>query len=157
MAFDYAAHKPLLCDSTGRRLTTGLFEELAVPSSATKPVFKLAEWHLRYVEIADPTDYKAAMELIGDWDHWCALVANPVFKSHLEEWRKEVVVKLKSEAITELRKRAKTENGTAAAKYLAEMGNEKKKTVPRASGRDKAAEESRISADAARIGLKAVK
>lgn len=157
MTFDYAAHKPLLCDSLGRRLTTGLFEELADPSTATKPVFKLAEWRKRYVELADPTDYKAAMELIGDWDHWCALVANPVFKAILEDWRKEVVVKLKSEALIELRKRAKTENGTAAAKYLAEMGDEKKKTVSRTTRNNKAVEEDRVAADAARIGLKAVK
>lgn len=153
--FDYAAHKPLLCDSLGRRLTTGLFEELADPATATKPVFKLAEWRKRYVEIADPTDYKAAMELIGDWEHWTILVSNPVFKSHLEEWRKEVVVKLKSEAITELRKRAKTENGTAAAKYLADRGYEPKSA--KGTAKPKKQEEDRLSSDAARIGLKAVK
>src|SRR5690349_13466613 len=120
--FDYEAHRAQLIDSTGRKLTVGLFEELADPKSAIKPVFKLADWRKTYVDIADPTDYQAAMLLIGSWEHWQALVQNPSFFAHLEVWRREVEVKVRSEAIINLVKQSATPKGTPAAKWLAEAG-----------------------------------
>jgi hypothetical protein len=127
---DYAAIKHLLVDSTGRKLTSGLFFELADPASGIPPQFKLSEWRTEYVRIADPTDYKAAMALIGSWEHWEALVANPRFREHLEQWRKEVDVKLRSEAIAALRAQSKSATGVAAARWLAEQGG-----VPKNKGR----------------------
>lgn len=121
--FDYAKYKPLLVDSTGRRLTSGLFEELADPASSIKPIFKLAEWRKVYVEIADPTDYKAALHLLGDWEHWQWLLErSAAFAADVQSWREEVHVKLASEGVEELRKQAKTPKGVTAAKWLAEKG-----------------------------------
>jgi hypothetical protein len=152
--FDYKANKHVLCDSLGRRLTTGLFQELADPLTKSKPVFKLVDWREVYIDIADPTDYKAAMELIGDWEHWKMLVANPVFNSHLEEWRAEVVTKIKSQAIVNLRTLALSPQGTAAAKYLAEHGYLPKKSTKKKEAKQ---EEDTTAEDAKRLGLRAVK
>lgn len=151
--YDYAANKAKLCDVMGRRLTTGLFEELQDKDTAASAVFKLSDWKKEYVEICDPTGYRAAMALIGDWAHWQLLANNPIFKEHLEEWKKEVETKLKSEAIEELRTQATLATGTSAAKYLAEKGYAKKEkkakeTIPEG--------EDRAGSDVKRLGLKRV-
>ena len=121
--FDYARDRLQLLDSTGRRLTSGLFDELANPDSAIKPLFKLSEWRDAYIAIADPTDYKAALHLIGDWEHWQYLMGQcQAFVVEVKKWREEVAVKLASEAIVNLREQAKKPTGIGAAKWLAERG-----------------------------------
>lgn len=149
--FSYEKNKAQLLDSTGRKLTSGLFEELADPASSVKPIFKLSDWREAYVRISDPTDYKAALELIGSWEHWEALVANPRFKEHLDSWRKEVEVKLRSEAIAHLRNQARTDKGVAAAKWLAEQGQEPKKKPGRPVANDP--DRNKVNDDAKRLGL----
>lgn len=148
---DYNKYKPLLIDSTGRRLTAGLFEELADPASSIKPVFKLSDWRRIYVDICDPTDYKAALALIGDWEHWQWLLKQcRMFAEYVESWRAEVDVKLASEGLTQLRKQAKDVKGTAAAKWLVERGAMPKRGRPI---KEKTPEESRdILHDFRRIG-----
>lgn len=156
--YDYEANKHLLVDSTGRRLTVGLFEEWADPTSSAKPIFRLGDWRKVYVEVGDPTDYKAALVLIGSWEHWQLLVDNPRFRAELESWRKEVEVKLRSEAIDHLKRHARDPKGTAAAKWLAEAGFNGEQ-VKRKPGRPKKDEEpaaedgSRVRNDAKRLGL----
>lgn len=154
--YDYEANKSKLVDSMGRRLTTGLFEELKDPATVAPAVFKLSDWKKTYVAISDPTGYKAAMALIGDWSHWQQLVSNPIFKAHLDEWNKEVATILKSEAVDSLRNQAKLPTGTSAAKYLAEHGYVKKEK--KSKGEQEISEVlDRAGSDAKRLGLKAVK
>jgi hypothetical protein len=153
--YDWEANKKKLLDSTGRKLTVGLFVELT--DNPATAVFMLSDWREKYVAISDPTDYKAAAALIGSWDHWQALVANKAFNAELVKWREEVHVKLKSEALDLLRKHAKGPQGTGAAKWLAEGG-----LSPRKPGRPKKEEEdepetNRVSADAKRLGFSVVK
>jgi len=154
MTYNYKANESKLRDVMGRRLTTGLFEELADRTTAAPTMFKLSDWKQVYVTIADPTGYKAAMELIGDWDHWLQLVGNPIFKAHLDEWNKEVETVLKSESIAELRRQAKLPTGTSAAKYLTEKGYAKKEKKEKEGALP---DVDRASSDAKRLGLKAVK
>jgi len=149
--YPYEANKAKLLDVTGRKLTSGLFEELADPTSGYTPLFKLSDWRKVYVHIADPTDYEAAKTLIGSWEHWEALAANPRFKEHLESWRKEVAVKLRSQAIAHLRSQAATDKGTAAARWLAEQGLDARKTTRKRE--DKDPDQSRVNDDAKRLGL----
>ena len=119
-------------------------------------MFKLSDWQKEYVAICDPTGYRAAMVLIGDWDHWMLLVNNPIFKAHLDEWNKEVACHLKSDAIDELRKQATLPTGTSAAKYIAEHGYAKKEKKQK--GEETLPEVlDRAGSDAKRLGLKAVK
>ena len=81
------------------------------------------------MELADPTEYAVAMEVFGSWKQWEKIINNNTLLVHIEEWRVELEIKLKSEAILALAKTAKNEGskGTAAAKYLAERGWEKRK------------------------------
>lgn len=156
MAYDYEGNKDRLLSSSGQRLTTQLFEELARDDVAAKPVFKLGEWRQRYVELADPTGYEAALELLGDWDHWLLLTKAPGFAAALAEWNAEVEVKLRSEAIKALRKQAKGPQGTAAAKALAGI-EAKRGPKPKPEEPEEKESKRRTSDDAKRIGLSVVK
>lgn len=158
MTYDYEANKAKLCGPNGVRLTSGLFQELSDNPLAP---FKLSDWKRRYVEIADPSDYDAAMELIGDWDHWQLLLENRPVAEHINKWRLEVEVKLRSRGIKDMTKHAKQPGGAAAAKWLAEAGfamRDKRKPKDKEQD-DAAAKEAKasVAADAKRLGLTVVK
>jgi len=89
----------------------------------------LTSLHRVYMELADPTEYAVAMEVFGSWKQWEKIINNKLLLSIIQEWRDELEVKLKSDAIRALAKTAINEGskGTAAAKYLAERGWEKRK------------------------------
>lgn len=160
--YDYEANKDKLHSSNGQKLTTSLFEELARDDVAAKPVFKLSDWRKKYVDIADPSDYQAALELIGDWDHWQLLLKSPPFAGEVAKWRLEVEAKVRSEAIRQLMKQSRLPTGTAAAKWLAEAGfvkeRDKRKKNDKQDDEGAAREaRSRVSDDAKRLGLAVVK
>lgn len=99
-----------------------MFVELS-DSETIKPIFSLAEWRTVYVDIADPTDYRAALSLLGDWEHWQWLLQkSSAFAENVSAWREEVATKLASEGVAHLRKQAKDVKGVAAARWLAEKG-----------------------------------
>lgn len=168
MAFDYEANKDKLFDGFSKPIVTGLFEELHDARGGGKFVlFKLSDWKKKYLEISDPTEYKAAIELIGDWKFWNMMLKNPVFRSVVEGWRKELDVKLESEGIQEIKKQAKQGN-TAAAKFLAKKeykeegvlknkpGRPKKEVPAEETANKEAADAATLAADMERLGLKVV-
>jgi hypothetical protein len=148
--YDYEANKAKLFDSTGRALTTGLFDG----------VFDKEEWHRLYVEAADPTEYDAAMVLIGNWEHWQVLRKSKTLAELFDKWRMEVEVKLRSEAIKSMVRHSKQMNGAAAAKWLAEAGFvERDKRTKKGKEEEKqigASVSSQVQEDAERLGLKVV-
>lgn len=149
--YDYEANRSIMVDSTGRRLSSGLFKDLSGDPNAP---FDTKTWRKVYVRIADPTEYKAAMELLGDWEHWKFLRANPVVAKMLDDWKAEVETKLKSEAIKNMKDLAKTDKGAAAARWLAEGS-----FAPKKVGRPKKEETTttRPAEDAKRLGITVVK
>lgn len=159
--FDYEVNRDKLHSSNGNKLTTSLFEELARDDVAAKPIFKLSDWRKVYVKLEDPTGYQAALELIGDWEHWCALMASPAFAKEVAKWNAEIEVRLRSHAVLQLVKQSKLPTGTAAAKWLAEAGfatRDKRKTKDKEE--DAAASKElrgKVSEDAKRLGLSLVK
>ncbi len=159
--FDYEANKYLLHAANGNKLTTSLFEELVRDDSTVKPVFKLADWKKVYVDAGDPTGYEAAMELIGDWDHWLALMESPAFKAHVDRWNLEIEVRMRSNAVKQLIKQSRLPTGTAAAKWLAEAGfverDKRKKKDKQDDDAAARAARSKVSEDAKRLGLAVVK
>lgn len=75
-----------------------------------------------YVKLRDPTGYKVAMKLLGDYHHWIALNACTWFKAAREMWDEELDQILKEEAfrkIRELMVDGQPAQQLAAAKYLA--------------------------------------
>ena len=101
----------------GRPFSQQLFKEYN-----SEGQYSLAEWHDRFVEIADPTEYKPAIELAGSWEFWCQLKRNwPYFRNEiLVMWLEEVDIKLRSNAILAMVEQSQDEKGTQAAKWLAE-------------------------------------
>ena len=143
-------------DGAGRWLTRSLIKEL---SSDDAP-YSLDEMHDIYVETEDPTEHKAAMALLGSWEHWEAMTRCVPFKKILEGWRTEMSVRIRSRAIMYIHDLSVQPNGFQAARWLAEKGWVEKasKGRPRQDDIDRAAKEEAgvrdsIANDGARISL----
>jgi hypothetical protein len=146
--------KSKMTDVMGKLLTQSLFLELGYNASAiytlkdsdyvyggkTFPSIKRL-----YLESEDPTEYEFATQHLCGWKHWQRLCANKVIRAHIDEWREELEIKLRSRAIRQAIKQA--EEGTfQAAKWVADRG-----WATRAAGRPTNAEVERETKIQARI------
>jgi len=145
-------------DGSGKRVVLQLFKEFARPDVKFKPVYTLQEWKDVFLDCRDPSEYSAAMALLGDWEHWLEVRNHALIKPHVEKWQAELEVKLRSEAIQQMKNHAKQPGGTAAAKWLADKGYAQEDTK-KAVGRPKKEEDiptpnlGRIAGDMARLGI----
>lgn len=128
----------LLRDSRGKWRKGSLFFETSLPDRREdqEPPFTLKEedyevdgnkyksMYKLYMEIADPTEYEFAMQVLGSWNHWQVLQKASWMKEYVQAWRDELAIKLRSKAIKAMVDVAVSEGakGTTAAKYLAEEG-----------------------------------
>lgn len=155
---DYEANKDKFYSIDGKRVTVSLFEETKPDNTKHVPPFKLRDWRKVYVTLKDPTEYLAAMELVGNWGHWELLRNHPRLKPHFDSWAKEVEVALRCDAIKEMMKHSKKDSGTAAAKWLAEGMFAKRDMRKKADKQveDEINEEisGRVAKDAERLGLR---
>lgn len=134
--------KDTLTDHVGTYRTLSLYRELN--TSNLEPVLTLKEvdyeykgkilpsLHRIYMDIADPTEYEVAMHVFGSWRCWNRQLNSKVIIEHIAEWRDQLEVKLRSDAIRAITQ-ASTAEGTAgvgAARYLAERGWEKRAGRP---------------------------
>jgi len=95
-------------DVTGKPLTQGLFLEVGYGEAA---VYTLKEQDHElngkrylslkrlYLETADPTEYEFATTYLLGWKHWLRLCENKALRAHIDEWRDELEIKLRSKAI----------------------------------------------------------
>ena len=145
-------------DGSGKRVILQLFKEFARPDVKFKPVYTLQEWKDVFLDCRDPSEYQPAQMLLGDWEHWLEVRNHVLIKPHVDKWQAELEVKLRSEAITQMKSHAKQPGGTAAAKWLANKGYAGE-GVKKAVGRPKKEEvelppiHSRIAGDMARLGI----
>lgn len=128
--------KSLMKTANGIPLTQGLFLEIGYKDYAmftTKdedyeyngkvyPSLKRL-----YLEMEDPGEYEFACKYLLGWNHWLRLCANKEVNKHIEEWRVELELKLRSKAIKSIINKSQTELGINAAKWLAEKGWDKRK------------------------------
>jgi len=121
-SFNRKEEKHRVQDSMGRNLTIALFKETNDGRTDYEPLWSIKDWKEVYMHLSDPTEYAPAMYLIGDWDHWIQIADKSQARPYFAEWRKELIVKLRSEAIQQLRVQASGPKGTAAARWLAENG-----------------------------------
>jgi len=145
-------------DGSGKRVILGLFKEFARPDVKFKPLYTLKEWKEVFLDLRDPSEYQPAMHLLGDWDHWNEVRNHPLIKPHVDKWQEELSVKLRSEAIAQMKSHAKQPGGTAAAKWLADKGyasDASKKPVgrPKQEKVDLPIPTGRIAGDMARLGI----
>lgn len=90
-----------------------------------------------YTAIADPTEYEFALACFESWDHWQRIVTKTGrLHEHIEKWRSELAVKLRSQGVLQMVELAKEEKGGQQAKWLAE-GGWKPKTRGRPSKEEK--------------------
>ena len=128
-----------------------------------KTYTSLRKLYLSYC-VSDPTEYTFAWAVFGSWDTWQQLSRSNYVKKDIESWRKEVEVKIKSEAIrsiaNEMRDGGRSSFG--AAKLLLERGWLDDKSASKAKEKLKAKEDeemdkqalSLLSEDAERLGIK---
>lgn len=128
--------KSRLKDSGGRPLTQGLFLEVGynydtavyslkdedhVTDDKTYPSLKRL-----YLELEDPTEYHFATQYLASWSQWKRICANKNLSKHVEEWREELELKLRSQAVQDIIQMSADEKGFQAAKWLADRGWDKK-------------------------------
>lgn len=117
-------------DSMGKFITQGLFLELGYGEFS---VYSLKDYDYEYngktypsmkrlyLESNDPTEYKFASEYLLGWRHWQRLCENKSVRKHIDEWRFELELKLRSEAFKQTYELAKTGQFNAS-KWIADRG-----------------------------------
>lgn len=131
-------------DGQGRWFTLSLFLEKAnVPEAALYSIRgydnhkngkDYPSLRRLYVEEGDVTEYIFANKYLGGWEHWLQLQECNWLKPYIDEWRKELEVKIKAEAIRGVIQEAKSgsKNALAACKWLADkklIGENSRKKV----------------------------
>lgn len=148
--------KEKLQDTMGRPLTQSLFLELGYSEYA---VYTLKEHDYAYkgqnypslkrlyLKEEDVTEYEFAVKHLLGWQHWKRLCENKQIRKHIDEWREELELKVRAQAIRDMQGLCASENGNfSAAKFLADRGWEK-----RAPGRPSKAEKERDERVAERL------
>lgn len=119
-----------MLDSMGKMRTQSLFLELGYGDEAC---FTLKDEDYQYngknytslkrlyLETQDPTEYKFATEHLLGWKHWQRMVENKVIRKHIDEWRDELEIKLRCEAINNAIAEAR-KGHFQAAKWVADRG-----------------------------------
>ena len=130
---DWKPSRESLIDVMGRPFTQSLFLEIGYGPNA---VYTLKDIDYEYegkiypslkrlyLDVADPTEYRFANLYLAGWDHWQRMVANKAIQSHVERWRFELEVKLRSEGVMAVRRHSKSHHPSAwqASKWLADKG-----------------------------------
>jgi hypothetical protein len=143
--------KSLMKDEKGRYLTQGLFFELTQkPESAiftldgqdkgcenNRAVRPLLSLKRLYLEAEDPHEYDFATTYLYDWTHWQKLLANKVIRRHIDMWRDELEIKIRSAGFQKILDKME-EGDIQATKYVADKGWDKRAGRPSKYERDRA-------------------
>jgi len=142
------------------RLMSSLFVETCKVPDA-KPLYTLYDrdkpqypsLYRLYMETEDPTEYQFATRYLHDWKHWESLCAAEWFKPYVERWRKELELKIKSQALRRIIDDASAggRDGQAAARFILEKGWGDKSTKGRPSKEDIRDAADRIASDGSRL------
>lgn len=140
--------KSKLKASNGVPLTQGLFLEIGYGEFS---VFTLKDEDYEYkgtiypslkrlyLDMEDVNEYEFATTHLLGWQHWKRMCDNKQIAKHIEEWRYELELKLRSRAIKAVVSKMSAEQGINAAKWIAEKGWDKK-SVGRPSKQEEARE-----------------
>lgn len=129
-------------NASGKLRTLSLFWEMApFNSDGSECLYTLRDEDYKglpslkrlYLEEADPTEYGFANKYLANWDHWQRLIATDWFSPYVANWRSELELKLRAEALARLREEAasKGRNAYQANKFLVEGGWLPKETKKR--------------------------
>lgn len=128
-------------DSKGHWITQGLFIEydggrgFAMYTLADHPVEKEGKEykslkHL-YIHGEDVTEYLFARSHLGGWQHWQKMCNSAVLLPHINKWREELELYIRSKSILNIMSEASSKSRSAltANKWLADKGWEKATTT----------------------------
>lgn len=173
---------PILRDERNMMRVTSLFWELRRDRSddpSFKPIFtlkphdhvvrtdtfySLKEIYFSYNHIPG-FEYEFAMDVFNSWEHWVKLTKSSI-KQTFQEWRDELDIKIKAEAMRKLivASQSNDAKGVAASRYLADKGYVEVRKAGRPSKEEVERErknEARVSAtlaeDMERLGLRVAK
>ena len=142
--------KSVFKDSGGRYLTQSLFLEFQY--DPTFAIFTFAgedkEYNGRkyislkklYLDEEDPIEYRFATKYLFDWEHWQRMNENKILRAHFDQWREELEILIRSDAIRSIRDMSADGSNFQAMKWLADRGWDK-----RGAGRPSKAEKERES------------
>jgi hypothetical protein len=133
---EYQKYREQAKDTEGRSRTMSLFWEtrregyaplftikdrIHVVDGVSYPSLKLI--YMEYSHIPG-YEYEFAQDVFGSWDHWQRLTKDSSLRNVFKEWREELDIKLRAEAIKGLIQASKEADakGVAAARYLADKG-----------------------------------
>lgn len=112
-------------DSINRWVTVGLFEETAGPNKEFV-CMTIDEARQLFIECDDMTGYVFCTQYLGGYQHWKAILSSPKLEPYIEEWKEELEVKKRSEALNRIEREAQTGH-FQANKFLADRGWETRK------------------------------
>lgn len=127
--------KDQMLDTSGRPLTQSLFLEFSYSPFA---IYTLKDQDHEYngkiypsikklyMEEDDPTEYRFANKYFLNMRHWLRICNNKLMTDHIEEWRYELELKLRSEGISQMVKAARR-GSQGAARFLTDRGWEVRK------------------------------
>ena len=75
-----------------------------------------------YLAHEDVVEYDFATTYLLGWTHWKRLCANKLFKDMVEDWRFELELKMRSQAVRDIVEFSAGDKGFQAAKWLANKG-----------------------------------
>lgn len=80
-----------------------------------------------FMEMSDDSEYTFAKTYFDGWRHWESLCKSHWFRPYIEQWREELALKTKAEAIQTAKRisLAGGKDALTAAKYVAERGWDK--------------------------------
>lgn len=124
--------KATLRDTLGRPLTQSLFLELGYNTQYAVYTLKDEDYEYEgklypslkrlYLEMEDVVEYDFANKYLLGWNHWKRLQENKQLTPHIDEWRTELELKLRSQAVRDIIDMTADEKSFQAAKWIADKG-----------------------------------
>lgn len=134
---EFRPTKSQLVDIKGRPLTQSLFLEINYDPDVA--IYTLKDWDHEYegktfyslkrlyLNHEDVIEYDFATKYFLNWKHWLRIANNKLFKSQIEEWREELELKIRSNAVQYVMDLTAEDKSFQAAKWLADKGWDKRK------------------------------
>lgn len=125
-------YKERMLDDKGAMRTQSLFLELGYNYNEALFTLKDRDYETKgkvykslkqlYLASEDVIEYEFANTHLLGWDHWQRMVNNKQLTKHVEAWREELELKLRSQAVKDIIAASGEEKGFQALKWLADKG-----------------------------------
>lgn len=114
-------------NSNGRYRTSDLFEEFNISEYPAYWTLKGVDTKLPslkkiFLSYEDITEYDFAVDHFEDFAHWEEISRSPRIKEHVEQWRKELLLKIKARALKGIIHDAVKDNKFECNKFLLTNG-----------------------------------